>query len=327
MRILITGGAGYIGCHTVRRLAAHGHDLTVFDNLSTGHAESVPPGVLVRGDLLDADQVRAVLRNRKVDAVVHFAASAYVGESVRDPALYYRNNVFATINLLDGMRAAGVRKLVFSSTVATFGIPPALPITEDMPQRPINPYGQSKLAMEGALRDYSRAYGLGYVTLRFFNAAGASPDGDLGEDHDPEPHLIPLVIRAAMGLRPHIEVYGTDYDTPDGTCIRDYVHVEDLATAHVLALDKVTDGAGLAYHLGSERGASIREVIATVEAVTGLKVPVTYGPRREGDPPALVASSELARRELGWRPAYTDLRAIVETAWNWHRSHPRGYAT
>jgi UDP-glucose-4-epimerase GalE len=263
---------------------------------------------------------------KRIEAVVHFAASTYVGESMTEPGRYYRNNLVNTLNLMECLRQQGVARFVFSSTAATFGTPEHMPITEDVPQRPINPYGHSKLAVERALGDYARAYGWSYAALRYFNAAGASPSGDIGEDHHPETHLIPLAIWAAMGRRPHIEIFGTDYPTPDGTCIRDYIHVDDLASAHILALEKLTPGSGLCYNLGIGRGYSVREVVTTIETVTGKPVPVKEGPRRPGDPPSLVASSEKIQRELGWRPKYADLASIVATAWNWHREHPKGYA-
>jgi UDP-glucose-4-epimerase GalE len=261
----------------------------------------------------------------RIEAVVHFAAFTYVGESVKDPRKYYQNNLVNTLNLMDSLRRQRINRFVFSSTAATYGTPQRVPMSEDEPQSPINPYGASKLAVERALADYAAAYNWGFAALRYFNASGAAADGSIGEDHDPETHLIPLVIFAAMGKRPHIEIFGTDYPTPDGTCIRDYIHVEDLAEAHLLALEKLQPGQGLHYNLGIGRGYSVREVIRTVEEVTGKTVPVKEGARRAGDPPALVASSDKIQRELGWRPEYTELRPIVETAWNWHRTHPRGY--
>jgi UDP-glucose-4-epimerase GalE len=325
MRILVTGGAGYIGSHTVRLLLARGHEVTVFDNLSYGHRQAVPADRLVVGDLRDVDHLDNVLVVNRIEAVVHFAAFAYVGESVKEPAKYYTNNLLYSLNLLDRCRRVGVRKFVFSSTCATYGVPDAVPITEAEKQHPINPYGNTKLAFERALSDYATAYPFGFCALRYFNAAGASPDGTIGEDHDPETHLIPLVFQAAMGKRPHVEIFGTDYPTSDGTCVRDYIHVDDLAAAHVLALDKIEPGSALAYNVGVGRGFSVREVIRTAEAVSGLKVPVKEGPRRAGDPPMLVANADKIRRELGWAPNYADLRSIVETAWNWHRAHPNGY--
>jgi UDP-glucose-4-epimerase GalE len=325
MRILVTGGAGYIGSHAVRLFLSRGHDVWVYDNLSEGHRRAVPAERLIVGDLAEVQRLDHALMLHRIEAVVHFAAFAYVGESVRDPGKYYQNNLVNTLHLLECVRRHQVGRFVFSSTCATYGVPERVPITEDEPQRPINPYGAGKLAVERALADYAVAYGLGYAALRYFNAAGASPDGSIGEDHDPETHLIPLVLQAALGRVPHIEVFGTDYPTPDGTCVRDYIHVDDLAEAHLLALEALQPGKGLCYNLGTGRGYSVREVIRTAEEVTGKPVPVKEGPRRPGDPPALVAASEKVQRELGWRPRYTELRPIVETAWNWHRNHPRGY--
>jgi UDP-glucose 4-epimerase len=325
MRILVTGGAGYVGSHAARTFLHRGHDVWAYDNLSRGHERAAPQGRLIVGQLSDRERLEGVMRRLDVEAVVHFAAYTYVGESVRDPALYYHNNLAATLSLLDAMRGAGVRRLIFSSTAAVYGLPDRVPITEDAPKRPINPYGRAKLAVEEVLADYASAYGLGYVALRYFNAAGASADGELGEDHDPETHLIPLVIQAAIGQRPSIEVFGTDYPTADGTCVRDYVHVEDLADAHLLALEAAEPGRGRAYNLGTGYGNSVREVIEACEEVSGGGVEVRYGPRRPGDPPVLVASPERAIRELGWRPHYRNVRQIVETAWRWHSAHPRGY--
>ena len=325
MRILVTGGAGYIGSHTVKQLLARGHEVTVFDNLSSGHRRAVPPEVLVVGDLRDIDHLDNLLVVNRIEAVVHFAALASVGESVVSPARYYTNNLLYSLQLLDRCRRNGVGKFVFSSTAAVYGTPACLPITEDTPPAPVNPYGNTKLAFERALADYAAAYPFGFCALRYFNAAGAAADGSLGEDHEPETHLIPLAIRVALGLKPYLEVFGTDYPTPDGTCVRDYVHVEDLATAHVLALDRVGPGSRLAFNVGIGRGYSVRQVVAAVEEVTGRPVPVKEGPRRPGDPAELVASSERIRRELGWSPRYDDLRAIVQTAWDWHRRHPKGF--
>jgi UDP-glucose-4-epimerase GalE len=325
MRILITGGAGYIGSHAVKLFLARGHDVWVYDNLCMGHRQAVPAGRLVVADLNEPARLDQVLVERRIEAVVHYAAFSFVGESVREPAKYYQNNLVNTLNLLEAVRRHRIGKFILSSTCATYGTPEKVPITEDTPQKPINPYGTTKLAIEHALGDYARAYQLGYAALRYFNASGASPDGTIGEDHDPETHLIPLVIWSALGKRPHLEVFGTDYQTPDGTCIRDYIHVDDLADAHLLALEKLEPGSELRYNLGTGRGYSVREVIRTVEDVVGKPVPVKEGPRRAGDPPVLVASSEKVQRELGWRPRYQELRPIVETAWNWHRSHPRGY--
>jgi UDP-glucose-4-epimerase GalE len=325
MRILVTGGAGYIGSHAVRLFLARGHDVWVYDNLSMGHRAAVPAGRLLVGDLADVPRLDQAVVQHRIEAVVHFAAFAAVGESVQDPGKYYQNNLVNTLGLMECMRRNGVWRIVFSSTTATYGTPEKVPISEETPQRPVNPYGASKLAVERALADYAAAYGWGYAALRYFNAAGASADASLGEDHTPETHLIPLVLQTALGQRSHIEVFGTDYPTPDGTCIRDYIHVDDLAEAHLLALDRLERGQGLCYNLGIGRGYSVREVIRTAEDVTGKKITVKDGPRRAGDPPALVASSQRIQRELGWRPRYTDLRPIIETAWNWHRSHPKGY--
>ncbi len=325
MRVLITGGAGYIGSHATRLFLERGHDAWVLDSLVFGHRKAVPQERLIAGDLSHMPLVEQVLREKRIEAVVHFAAFAYVGESVRDPDRYYQNNLVNTLHLLGAMRRCGVRRIVFSSTCATYGVPLQVPITEDEPQKPINPYGRAKLAVEWALNDFAAAYDFGFAALRYFNAAGASPKGDLGEDHDPETHLIPLVLQAALGRRPHVEVYGGDYATPDGTCVRDYVHVDDLAEAHLLALLKLQPGVGLAYNLGTGRGYSVREVIRSCEEVTGRRIMVKEAPRRPGDPPALVAAAQKAQDELGWRPCYTDLREIVKTAWRWHSSHPDGF--
>jgi UDP-glucose 4-epimerase len=325
MRILVTGGAGYIGSHTVRLLVERGHDVWSYDNLSYGHRHSVPAGRLVVADLADTDRLDQAIVDKRIEAVVHFAAFTFVGESVREPAKYYRNNLIHTLNLLDCLRRHKVWRFVFSSTCATYGLPERVPMDEELPQRPINPYGQTKLAVERALADYAQAYGWGYSALRYFNASGASRDGSHGEDHSPETHLIPLAIQAALGQRPELEIFGTDYPTPDGTCIRDYIHVEDLAEAHLLALEHLQAGKALCYNLGIGRGYSVREVIATVEEVSGKKVPTKEAPRRAGDPPALVAAAGKIHRELGWEPRYKDLRSIVETAWLWHSRHPKGY--
>ncbi len=325
MRILVIGGAGYIGSHAVRLFLARGHDVWIYDNLSMGHRAAVPAERLIVGDLSETARLDHTLVTHRIEAIVHFAAFAYVGESVLQPAKYYQNNLVNTLNLLDAMRRLRIERIVFSSTCATYGVPEQVPITESEKQKPINPYGNTKLAVEYALADYAAAYNWGFAALRYFNAAGASPTGDIGEDHEPETHLIPLVLQAVLGQRPAITVYGDDYPTPDGTCIRDYIHVDDLAEAHLLALENLSPGKHLRYNLGTGRGYSVREVIRLAEEVTGQRVPVQQGPRRAGDPPALVASAEKIRGELGWKPRYTDLRATLETAWNWHRSHPKGY--
>jgi len=326
MRILVTGGAGYIGSHAVRLFRERGHDVWVYDNLSAGHRAAVPKERLIVADLAELHRLDHVLLETRAEAVVHFAAFTYVGESVLEPAKYYGNNVVNTLGLMECLRRHGIKRFVFSSSAATYGVPERMPITEETPQNPINPYGSSKLAIERALADYSRAYGWGYAALRYFNAAGASGDASIGEDHTPETHLIPLVLQAALAQRPALEIFGTDYPTPDGTCIRDYIHVEDLAEAHLLALNKLQDGSGLLYNLGIGRGYSIREVIRVAEEVTGKPVPVKEGPRRPGDPPVLVASSAKIQRELGWKAGHTELGPILESAWRWHKNHPRGYS-
>ncbi|HTQ30806.1 MAG TPA: UDP-glucose 4-epimerase GalE [Opitutaceae bacterium] len=328
MNILVVGGAGYIGSHCVRQLTATGHRPVVLDNLVYGHRAALPAGVtLHEADLGDETAVGRILRTEKIDLVMHFAAFCYVGESVTDPLKYYFNNSVGTLHLLRAMLAAGVKKFVFSSTCATYGVPAKLPITEDLPQAPINPYGQTKLDVENALKALARAHGLSFAAFRYFNAAGAAEDGTIGEDHDPETHLIPVTIDAATGQRPHLQLFGTDYPTPDGTCLRDYVHVDDLARAHIAAFSKLdAPGVQLFYNLGTGRPASNREVIRAVEKVTGKKVPVVEAPRRPGDPPALYADSSKAQRELGWKIKFPDIGSIVATAWKWHSTHPRGYA-
>ena len=325
MRILVTGGAGYIGSHTGRVLRSRGHDVWVYDNLVHGHKAAVPADRLIVGDLKDADVLDHALLIHRIEAVIHFAAYCYVGESGTDPGKYYVNNVGHTLTLFERMRRHGIHKLVFSSTCATYGTPDTVPIAEDTPQRPINPYGRTKLVVEYAMRDYAAAYGWGCTALRYFNASGAAADGTNGEDHAPETHLIPLVIQAALGKRPHIEIFGTDYPTPDGTCIRDYIHVDDLGEAHALAIEKAAAGEFRAFNLGTGRGYSVREVIRIVEAVSGRKVPVKESPRRPGDPAELVAAPAKAMKELGWKPKYVELEQIIETAWNWHRTHPDGF--
>lgn len=326
MNVLVVGGAGYIGSHATRQLSAAGHQVWVYDNLSRGHRRAIPEGMLIEGEVADRPRLVAALRDHEIDAVMHFAAFALVNESVNDPAIYYRNNVIAALELLDAMREAGVDRLVFSSTTATYGEPDDIPIPESTPQRPINPYGFTKLVIEQALADYAAAYGLGYAALRYFNAAGAHPDGDIGEDHDPETHLIPIVLQVALGQRDRITIFGDDYPTADGTCVRDYIHVDDLADAHLRALDRLRPGSGLCLNLGTGRGTSVREIIEACRRVTGHAIPEIIGTRRAGDPPALIADAGLAAEVLGWKPRYTEIEPIVETAWRWHRTHPRGYA-
>ncbi len=325
MIILVTGGAGYVGSHASRMLAAAGHEVWVYDNLSLGHREAVAEGRLIEGDLHDGELIEQVLGEKSIDAVMHFAALTQVGESVSDPASYYNNNVLGAFSLLEAMRRAGVKRFIFSSTTATYGEPETIPITEKEPQQPINPYGFTKLVIEKVLADYASAYGLAYAALRYFNAAGAHPDGDLGEDHDPETHLIPIVLQVALGQRDQITIFGSDYSTPDGTCVRDYVHVDDLAQAHLAALDRLQEGEGLRLNLGTGRGNSVREIVEASRRVTGCEIPVVEGERRPGDPPILVADASLARQVLDWEPRYTDIEQIIQTAWNWHRSHPHGY--
>ena len=325
MNVLVIGGAGYVGSHAAKLLAREGHEVWVYDNLVFGHRAAVAPGRLIEGDLLDRAKLETVLRQRQIDAVMHFAAFAYVGESVTDPAKYYQNNVVGTLSLLEAMRSAGVWRIVFSSTCATYGEPEEVPIRESQPQNPINPYGFTKLVIERALADYAHAYAWSYAALRYFNAAGASADGKLGEDHDPETHLIPLVLQVALGKRDHIVIFGDQHPTPDGTCIRDYIHVDDLATAHLAALLRLERGKELKLNLGTGRGSSVSEVIAACRQVTGHPIPARVAGPRAGDPPALVADAQEARRELDWQPNYTDIAPIIETAWRWHQAHPHGY--
>ena len=318
MRILVTGGAGYVGSHACKALAATGHEPIVYDNLVNGHRRFVRWGPFEEGDILDAQRLDAVMATHKPDAVMHFAAHAYVGESVTDPGKYYRNNVAGTLTVLEAMRDHNIKKMVFSSTCATFGIPEQSPIDEDAPQRPINPYGASKLMIERMLADFHAAHGLGFASLRYFNAAGADPDGEIGENHDPETHLIPLVLQTASEKQPYITIFGDDYPTLDGTCIRDYIHVTDLADAHVLALAYLADGGpSLAFNLGTGQGHSVRQVIDAAKAVTGRAIPEVIAPRRSGDPPELVASPGRVRRILGWKPQYSALEGMISTAWNW----------
>jgi UDP-glucose 4-epimerase len=320
MNVLVVGGAGYIGSHMVKRLLDGGHDVVTFDDLSSGVRDAVLGGGFVQGSLGDRVALEQLFTAHRFDAVMHFASFIQVGESVRNPSVYYRNNLSNTLNLLDAMVAAHVERFIFSSTAAIFGEPAYVPIDERHPQRPMNPYGASKQMVERALQDYDRAYGLRSVCLRYFNAAGAHPEAAIGERHEPETHLIPLLLQAASGRRESVQVFGRDYDTPDGTCIRDYVHVMDLCEAHLLALGFL-DGSGesAAFNLGNGSGFSVREVIAAVEKVTGGKVNVVDAPRREGDPARLVADPGLARQRLGWSPVYGELEVIVQHAWRWEQ--------
>jgi len=327
MTILVVGGAGYIGSHTVRELEKAGHETWVYDNLSQGHVESVRNDRLIRGDLLDRSMLDQTFRAHRFDAVMHFAAFASVPESVADPAKYYRNNVMGTLTLLDAMQEAGVSRFVFSSTAAVYGVPQVIPIVEQSPTQPINPYGVTKLAVERALAEYAHAYGLGYAVLRYFNACGASSDATIGEDHTPETHLIPIALQVALGQRESLSIFGNDYPTPDGTCIRDFIHVEDLADAHIRALNRIQAGKGMTYNVGTGVGASVREVLEAARRVTGHAIPAEEFPRRAGDPPVLVASSQAIQNELGWKPRYQSIGSIVESAWKWHSSHPQGYSS
>jgi UDP-arabinose 4-epimerase len=323
-RVLVTGGAGYVGSHACKALAAAGYRPVCYDSLFRGHRAAVRWGPLEQGDILDAARLDEVFARHRPDSVMHFAALAVVAESVADPDAYFRNNVTGTETLLDAMRRHGVDRLVFSSTCAVYGVPERVPITESAPTTPINPYGSSKLMVETALQACAAAYGLRSVSLRYFNAAGADAEGEIGERHQPETHLIPLVLQTAAGVRPYVEIYGEDYDTPDGTCIRDYIHVSDIAAAHVRALDLLGRREGATtVNLGSARGASVREIIRFAEQVTGRDIPTRSAPRRAGDPPRLVADASHARRDLGWSPALSDLETIVRTAWNWQEKHFR----
>lgn len=327
MNVLVVGGAGYIGSHCVRQLIAADHRAVVLDNLAYGHRAAIAPGVkLWDANLGDTAAVSRILREEKIELVMHFAAYCYVGESVTDPLKYYLNNVAATLQLLKAMLETGVKKFVFSSTCATFGEPSALPIKEDTPQAPINPYGQTKLDIEHALKALAPAQGLSFAAFRYFNAAGAAEDGSIGEDHDPETHLIPLAIEVATGRRTSLQLFGTDYPTPDGTCLRDYVHVDDLSRAHIAVFDRLAKpGAALFYNLGTGTPTSNRAVIRAVEKAVGRPVKVVESPRRAGDPPALFADATKAQRELGWKVKFPDIDSIVATAWRWHSAHPNGY--
>jgi UDP-glucose 4-epimerase len=321
MKILVVGGAGYIGSVCTELLLDEGHSVRVFDNLSEGHRAAIDSRAnLTEGDLANPEQIRAALETFRPDAVMHFAASALVGESMQNPAKYFRNNISNGLNLLDAMTATGINQLVFSSTCAIFGPPERLPIDETLPKNPINPYGESKLAFEKILRWYSEIHGLCFVSLRYFNAAGASEK--FGEQHRIETHLIPNVLKVALGRKPQVDIYGTDYDTPDGTCIRDYIHIRDLSRAHILALKSSRSEF---YNLGTGGGTSVREVIESCRKITGRKIPAVEKPRRPGDPARLIAASDKIQRELGWRPKFQNIDAIIESAWRWHQKFPDGY--
>ncbi|WP_160034484.1 UDP-glucose 4-epimerase GalE [Paenibacillus sp. An7] len=327
MAILVTGGAGYIGSHTVAALLERGEEVVVVDNLQTGHREAVLGGAFYEGDLRDKAFLDQVFAENKIEAVIHFAANSLVGESMQNPAKYYDNNVFGTLTLLEAMNNAGVSKIVFSSTAATYGEPEKVPIEETDRTEPTNVYGETKLMMERMMSWFDKVLGIKYVSLRYFNAAGAHKDGKIGEDHQPESHLIPLVLQTALGQRKQIAIFGDDYATEDGTCIRDYIHVSDLADAHLRAVDYLRKGEeSNVFNLGNGTGFSVKQVIETAKKVTGLEIPVVMEPRRAGDPAVLVASSAKARSVLGWEPKYTNLEDVIASAWGWHQSHPEGYS-
>ncbi len=325
MRILCTGGAGYVGSACLRWLLKNGHDAIAYDNLVEGNAESVPHDRLVLGDISDRAALANAMSKHEIEAVMHFAAVASVPDSISDPELYYRTNVIGTKNVLDAMNDNGIKAIVFSSTAATFGFDNEMPLTEESDQSPEVPYGTTKLAAEWLIKDYCRAYGIGYTLLRYFNASGADPDGQFGEDRNRESHLIPLTLFAAVGRRESLKIFGTDYDTRDGSCIRDYIHTDDLAYAHQLAIEALKPGEGSSYNLGCGEGISVLEVLKASEEITGLSINHTSEERRPGDPGILIASSEKIKSELGWSPRYSDIRQIVETAWKWHRNYPNGY--
>lgn len=327
MSILVLGGAGYIGSHAVDQLINQGYEVVVVDNLLTGHKEAIhKKAVFYEGDVRDAAFLRSVFEKETIEGVIHFAASSLVGESVEKPLKYFNNNVYGMQVLLEVMHEFGVNKIVFSSTAATYGEPKQSPITEELPTNPKNPYGESKLMMEKMMKWCDQAYGMKYVALRYFNVAGAKSDASIGEDHTPETHLVPIILQVALGQRKELKIFGDDYPTPDGTCIRDYVHVEDLIAAHILALEYLKKGnESNFFNLGSNNGYSVKEMLAAAREVTGKEIPAVIAPRRAGDPSTLVASSEKAKSILGWQPKYNDVKKIIETAWNWHVSHPNGY--
>lgn len=324
MRILVVGGAGYVGSHCLRYLVANGHEAWVYDNLSQGHSEAVSEGRLIVGDLLDTGKLIETMKQHDIQVVMHFAAKALVGESVVRPDIYYRTNVTGTLSLLDAMVASGVKKIVFSSTCAVFGVVQP-PITENLPKNPINPYGFTKLVIERALADYAAAFQLEAAALRYFNACGAASDGTIGEDHDPESHLIPIVLQVALGQRPHVQIFGTDYPTPDGSCLRDYIHVEDLADAHLRVLSHLKAGQLVDYNLGTGVGVSVREVIEIARRVTGHPIPVIESERRPGDPAVLMGDATKALKELGWSAKFKTIEPVIKSAWAWHKAHPTGF--
>jgi UDP-glucose 4-epimerase len=325
MRIVVTGGAGYVGGSCLRFIGRQGHAVLAYDNLCEGHPAAVDEHPLVVGDIADTPKLVATLREFKADAVMHFAAATCVGESVDDPEYHYRNNIGGTLSVLNAMREAGVKRMLFSSTCATYGMSQKVPMAEDTPLDPVSPYARTKLAVEWMIRDFSHAYGLGFTLLRYFNAAGAEPDGSFGEYHTPETHLIPLVLATALGQREMLKVFGTDYPTPDGTCLRDYIHVHDLASAHLLAIENTQLDTKETFNVGTGKGNSVLEIISACERVTGKKIPLERVARRPGDPPALVADPSKLMQKLGWKPQYTTIEPIVESAWNFHQRYPRGY--
>lgn len=327
MAVMVTGGAGYIGSHTVKLLCKQGRDVIVYDNLSTGHAQAVQDCPLVVGDIFDKEKLYATFEKYGIDSVIHFAAFSIVGQSMSSPGMYYDNNIGGTLSLLEAMRESKVSKIVFSSTAATFGEPVYTPIDENHPQVPTNVYGRTKLFMEAMLRDFDMAYGIKSIALRYFNACGAYEDASVGEDHNPETHLIPIILQVLNGTREKVTVFGNDYATSDGTCIRDYIHVTDLAQAHILALDHLLAGSeSEAYNLGNGNGFSVMEIIRAVEETTGRKVPYEIGPRRAGDPAVLIAASEKAKKNLGWKPQYDSISKIIQDAWAWHSTHKQGFS-
>lgn len=326
MAILVTGGAGYIGSHTAAELLERNEEVVIIDNLQKGHKDAVLGGKFYEGDLRDSAFLDKVFTENNIDAVVHFAADSLVGESVVEPLKYYNNNVVSTLNLLGKMKEYGVKKIVFSSTAATYGEPENIPILESDKNNPTNPYGETKLSVEKALKWADNAYGIKYAALRYFNAAGAHKSGKIGEDHSPESHLIPIILQVALGKRDAINIFGDDYETPDGTCIRDYIHVTDLADAHILALNNLRDGGDSdIYNLGNGKGFSVKEVVELARQVTGQPIKAVVSERRAGDPAVLIASSEKIQKKLNWQPKYNDLATIIESAWNWHKSHPNGF--
>jgi UDP-glucose 4-epimerase len=327
MRVLVLGGAGYIGSHAVYQLIDKGHEVLVIDNLETGHKKAIhPDATFYHGDIRDIDFLREVFSNEEIDGVLHFAANSLVGESMENPLKYFDNNVYGTQVLLKAMTEAGIKHIVFSSTAATYGEPEQVPITENMPTMPTNAYGETKLTMEKMMKWTQHAYGINYVSLRYFNVAGARGTGEIGEDHQPETHLIPIVLQVALNQREHISIFGDDYNTSDGTCIRDYIHVEDLIDAHILALQYLKDGGeSNVFNLGSSQGFSVKEIIDTAREITGHEIKAKVAPRRAGDPSTLIASSDKAKEVLGWNPTRTDIKKIITDAWNWHQSKPNGY--